>query len=109
MSACRIARRVAWRVRSLNPRTGAVSTRTLATKVFDCCCHLFLLRCGRRLRVAALPSPVVSLNNGECSSAGVALFPRQGSTRRVGCSATPPATPFITDSLVTKGKNEDKK
>jgi hypothetical protein len=107
MSACRIARRVAWRVRSLNPRTGAVSTRTLATKVFDCCCHLFLLRCGGRLLAGVLWLAVASLNNGECLSAGVALFSRQGSTRRVGCSVTPVATPFVTNSLVTKGKNGD--
>ncbi len=63
----------------------------------------------RGLGVGALRLTVASFNNGECSSVGVTLFSRHGSARRVGCSVTPVATPFITASLVTKGKNGDYK
>lgn len=108
MSACRVARRIASMTLPANARSNAVNARTLATKVFDCCCHLFLPGCGGQIPAGVLRRAVGLLDSGECLSAGVALFPRQGSARRVGCSVTPAATPFMTVCLVTKGKNGDK-
>lgn len=108
MSGCRVARRIASMTLPESACSDAVSAQTLATKVFDCCCCPFPAQRGGRLPAGALRLAVAAFNNGECASVGVTLFPLQGSGRRVGCSVTPVATPFITTCLVTKGKNGDK-
>jgi hypothetical protein len=108
MSGCRIARRIASMTLPESACSDAVSVRTLATKVFHYPFQSFLPR-RERLPAGARWLAVVSFNNGPRASVGVTLFSWQGSTRRVGCSVTPVATPFITASLVTKGKKGDKK
>jgi hypothetical protein len=109
MSGCRVASRTASMTLPESACSDGADVQTLARKVFHCRCGLFLARCGGWPPAGALRRAVVSLYSGECASVGVTFFPRHGSARRVGCSVTPAATPFITASLVTKGKNGDDK
>jgi hypothetical protein len=107
MSLCRVARRIASMTPLQNASSDAESGRTLETKVFHSLLQSFSPWRSGGLPAGGQHNTVASLNSGERTPAGVPLFPWHGGARRVGCSATPVPTPFITSSLVTKEKHGD--
>src|ERR1700691_2702898 len=104
MSACRIARRVASKVRCNNPCTEAVDAETLVRKVFHYLCHPFSSwRGGRRAVGDVERRVVVWLGSYGWSQTGVRRSVCGGAHRLVWQAARA-TTPLVLSPLATKGK-----
>lgn len=110
MRGCRLARRIASMTPPHNSRSGGVSGRSWATKVFHCLVQSFCSFGGGWAAIcvglgASARDRHGCCNSGQRSSAGVRSFSCQIGARRAACWSYAHVTPLLTLSLVTKGRD----